>query len=152
MGFYQQEDEVDTGDVSKFNEAFLKMHRFHKIQDRLNSCRLNPLQQNEVLGLWNFMAMISDCDSLYLEVYGKLTEDETKEIEGIRDKIESFLLKHPIYSENTNVNGKRRLNMDMSAWNILKKEIFKYECKVRKLLNRTGYDSPNKEMFGEDEL
>ena len=153
MAFYQQEEKIEEGDKSKFNEAFLKMHRFHRCQERINMCRLNPLAMNEALGVWNFMAMISDCESLLMEVWGKLTSDERKEMIGMKENIEKFSEKYPVYDTNTNhTNGKTRLNMDMSVWNVLKKQIFKYECRVRELITRAGYDSPNYDEYDDDEL
>jgi ribosomal protein S17E len=147
------ESEEDISSTSKFNEAFLKMHRIHRLQDTMNICGMNPLAFNNELQVFNYQAKVSACDGIMMEVWGKLDDEEKNKASQLKRAVERFMEKYPIYiSKKNQVNNKKMVDVDPSAWNVLKNIIFEYECYMRELLSRTGYDSPNKDEYPEDEL
>lgn len=157
MAFYQKNygdtDGESLDSSSKFNEAFLKMHRIHKLQDQINFSSMDLLAFNEIMGLYNYQIVIANCSSIIEECWGKMNDEEKTNSENIRLAIKKFLKDNPIHTSiNNNTNHKNKVAFNSSNYDLLEEWIIKYKHLSRELLGRTGYDSPNKEMFGEDEL
>lgn len=138
-------DDLDLK-TSKFNEAYLKMIRIHKLQDTIIQCSFNPLLLNEKQQCYNYEIIIRCCGHIISEVWGKLTEEERKESMKIKNDIDEFLTKYPVHLKvNNQTNNKQNTRVEMTRWKILDKSLYDYNLYVRNLLSRTGYDSPNAE-------
>lgn len=149
---YEQPEDSDRF-TSKFNEAFLKMHRIHKLQDSINLASLNPLQLNPQLFVFNYEIIIRACDGILKECWAKMTPEERTDAVQLKEAIELKLESNPIHFNMQNkTNNKEQIKLNLNNWNVLKKWIFKYEVKTRELLGKTGYDSPDKDSWDEDEL
>ena len=147
MAFNNYSEEESEGASSKYNEAFLKMHRFHDLQKLSALARINPLAINPIYNIYNYQIILSSNDSLLLEVWGKLTDDEKNNILGLKNAIESIIKKYPIHENKKNFAlNKNELRINNSNWNVLSRALFDYETKIRELISRTKYDSPDYDM------
>lgn len=148
MAYNNSEPTETEGFQSKYNEAFLKMHRFHKLQDSINLASMNPLEININLNIYNYQIIIESINSLLKECWSKLNESDRAEALGRKVAIEYLLKKCPIHTfpkNQTNSKGMSKLNQ--ANWELLQKWLFNYETFVRDLVGKTGYDSPNKDEF-----
>jgi hypothetical protein len=146
MTFYPRDNGEGDGLTSKFNEASFKMLRFHQLQVEINKARINPLKQNETTGVYNFQMWINCLDSMMMEMIGKLSDEEKKEIFTKRKVIQTFLVNHPIINEKRNqINNTNILKIDYAVFTVLEQEIVDYEIKLQELKTRCGFDSPNNE-------
>jgi hypothetical protein len=144
--------EEDTLSKSKFNEAFLKMHRIHRLQDLSNMAGINLLAFNETLLVPNYIVKLNVNEGLLFEVWSKLSAEEREEIIKLKEIVEGFIEKNPIYFDvKNNLQNKNITKIDYSILKILKRALFKYETKIRELIGRTGYDSPDYD-YDEDTL
>ena len=147
VGGYSEPTESE-GFTSKFNEAFLKMHRIHKLQDSIIQCSFNLQGYNENVLAFNYQIVLSCVNGIMKEVWGKLTEDEREEVTKKRLAIEGFIKKHPIHENIKNqTNNKSNTRFNKLNWEVLEKYLLEYDLYLRELLTRTGYDSPNNEDY-----
>lgn len=153
--YYQKDISIDTEEDSKsqFNEAFLKMYRINKLQDAINNSNISPLAWNVNLNVYNYQILFSSLNGLLMEAWSKLNPKEKEDAGNMKSAIESAMKKYPIYETRKNVAiGKTETKLNKRNWETISKWLFKYEVMVREMLGRTGYDSPNKEEYPEDEL
>jgi hypothetical protein len=150
--FSMDADEQERA-VSKFNEAFLKMSRINKLQDTINLCSINPLLYNHELNVFNYQIMISCCNGLLKECYGKMKDEEKKDAIEMKDAIEKMMKKYPVHENIKDIKtGEYNIKYNEQRWRILNDWIFKYDLLVRDLISKTGYDSPNKSDFDDDDF
>jgi len=147
------EPAIDDGFKSKFNEAFLKMHRFHKLQDSINLSSMNPLEMNMNLGVYNYQIIIQAINGLLKECWSKLNnEDKTNAVE-LKEMVENLLRKKPVHEFPKNQSSNSPIvKINKHNWELLERWIFKYETHVRGLIGKAGYDSPNADEFDMYEL
>lgn len=140
--------EYGDGDSSDYNEAFLKMHRLDRLQNTINDCSNNPLSYNEEINTFNYELRFSTCNSLLQEIYSKLSEEERKDILALKNAIEIILIKYPIHSYKSNViTKKKELKINNNNWLVIKNWLYKYELKLRDLLDKTGYTTKSKDYY-----
>lgn len=146
-------DTANEGSTSKFNEAFLKMHRINRLQDMINIASINPLAFNLELNVYNYEVIIRSCSALLKECWGKLSDDERKDAVQLKTALEESLKKFKIHQEVTWHNHEdKKIKFHRQNWEVLEKYIFNYDTKIRELLSSVGYDSPNADEFDEDDF
>ena len=138
----------DDSNTSEFNEAFLKIRRFHELQDQINKARVNPLMFNQVAQIYNFEMWFQNINSLLMEVFADLEDVERIEAEAIRKGIQEHLYKNPIYQKKKNVQSGGELKVDHSSWRVLEEFLTKYESLVRTLIASHGYGT----KYNNDEI
>ena len=74
-----------------FNEAALKMTRFHKIQDSLNILRLNALAYDPIYKSYNYESMFSLLESLRMEILGKISDTEKTKLDNLMIELEKLI-------------------------------------------------------------
>ena len=155
MAFYNQSSEPtedDTMKGSKFNEAYLKMHRIHKLQDTINLASLNPLLMHNELKVFNYQIIIRCCNSLVGECWAKLKDEHKKDALSFKKAIETSLRKYPIHEEVINQNNNQtQMKFNEDNYDIINEWIENYKLKVKELLGIAEYDSPNRDIWDEDD-
>ncbi len=150
MSFYEQ-DEVN---VSKFNEAALKMLRIHELQRTINTVNANLLAFNPELGRYNYELHLSTNYSLMMEVLPKLKEnDKIKEqtaVLNFYNLIYDNMIKNPIYRSKKIRDGTTIISKapDMDAFNELRQRLVHFEALIRKLLEKHGLGTPARDLSG----
>jgi hypothetical protein len=113
---------------------------------------INLLAFNETLLVPNYIVKLNVNEGLLFEVWSKLSAEEREEIIKLKEIVEGFIEKNPIYFDvKNNLQNKNITKIDYSILKILKRALFKYETKIRELIGRTGYDSPDYD-YDEDTL
>ena len=133
----------NEGKMSEFNTAALKMMRLDKIESLLNQINGNLLAWNQEYGVWNFQLKFSLCDALYQEIESKLKPEERGDAEKLRNAIQIAMEEDSIYKlkKNKVYPYKQREELNKPIWKVIKKWLFIYETKVRKLLDDHGMDT-----------
>lgn len=134
---------------SKFNEGVLQTIRIHKLQDKINfaSQHLNHFFDDEQL--YGYEIKFECINQLLVEVSSKLSPEEDEEIDKIKNAIEMFIEKNPIHIKQRNsVSFMESVSCDKISLNVLKKALFNYDKKVRKLLEQHGLGNPDVEDSG----
>lgn len=137
----------DYSNKSLFNEAGFIIQRLNKIQDRINIVlRPNPLIWNIEFSCYNYQIWFSDLCSLFNEVYAKLSDDEQKELEGIRKGIKSALNNLDIHKTVKDVNTNRTmLIIDNKTWGIIEDNLDMFEKKIKLGIELHGLGNPDVE-------
>lgn len=142
------DDRVDIIKESAFNEAAKKMGRFDRLQGLLNEININLRAFNPDYGVYNFEVKFDVINSLVLELSDKIDDTDEKDCHTLRDAIDKYMKKNPIVEEDNDVRtGSKYVSevIEESHFSILKIFLRKYETKVRKLIGKHGYSSPDKE-------
>ena len=137
----------DEGEISKFNEAFLKMKRLDKIQDGINTLRLSPLQFNMEQRVYNYQLVLSLLTSLYMEVIGKLSPPEKEKAMELKKDIEENLNKKPPFQLRSHYDKKTTIFVE-DAWRELEKKINDFEEFLRIMMDKHGLGTPSEEQEG----
>jgi hypothetical protein len=142
-------DEINLGTQSSFNEASLKMIRIHKFQETSGVCNFNPLQPNQQTGTYNYEVIFECNNNLLKECWGKMNDKEREELKNTKDYLQKFLKKHPIHKQiNFPNENKPQTKTFIYHWEIYKEALFNYELRIRELLTRIKYDSPDMDEGG----
>lgn len=153
MDFKDGLDDYGERMQSKFSEAWLKMARLDKLQDTINGCWISPLDYNEKLGNYNYMIIIACDDGLLKEIYGKLTDEEKKNIDDLRNAIRAMIKKYPIHEPIRDMTtNKRDFKINQKVWLVFADWLDKYDKEIRVLIDKTGYGTANKEMYDDDDF
>jgi hypothetical protein len=131
--------------VSKFNPAQLKMFRLHDYNKLINYCKINPKIINLEYAEYNYMIWLRTINVLYGEIRPLMKEKEIKEIESIKDAIETNMLKFPVLRIRKTSTGKTTTDFKDEVWNIYKSWFELYENKVKEYADIHGLDTPQKD-------
>jgi len=141
------------GEVSEWNEAVFKMKRLHDIQTEINNSKMDPLSKNDCLvNLWNFQVWINSVLALYSEGQAKYSDDEIKEVNQIKDLIENYIKKYPIYNmvikQNYSCKKETKPYFSQDNWENIRKLIVVLESKVKLYNDKHGLSTKNQENMG----
>lgn len=142
----------DTGKVSEFNPAALKMKRLDRALTILNEIRGNLLAFNQEYGVYNYELTFQYCNVLYLEVESKLKPSERKKGEALKLALKKLLENNPVYETKHRKVYPHNKIMKLNGinWKVIEKWLFEYDTLVRKLLDEHGMDTKYKDI-DEDE-
>ena len=136
----------DYAGKSLFNEAGFIIQRLHRLQDRINMVRTNPLLFNPELNCYNYQVWFADLSSLLNEVWGKLTDDEQKEFELQRKTIRQALNTLPIHKTINNAEKNISvLKVDNATWTLIEDSLDSLEKKIRNAMDKHGLGNPDME-------
>ena len=133
----------DEGKQSEYNTAALKMMRLDKIHTTINQINGNLLSWNEEFGVYNYQLKFSSCDALYQEVESKLSKEEREDAEKLRDAIQNLIENEDVYEikKSKIYPYKKGAEINKSVWKVIKRWLFLYETRVRRLLDEHGMDT-----------
>jgi hypothetical protein len=139
--------DTDYSSKSLFNEAGFIIQRLDVLQKRISFiCRPNPLMFNNEFNCYNYQVWFSDLSSLLNEVWGKLTDDEQKEIEAHRQIIKKSLKMLPIHKVVRNAdNNIQILKVDETQWSLLEDNLDLLEKRIRDAMDKHGLGNPDME-------
>lgn len=139
--------------TSKINGAMLKMVRLDKALSTLNEINNNLLAFNNDYQVFNFELKLTSIDSIYQEVDSKLNQDERDDLIKLRNAIDRFLKENPIISiaKNNVTRKESKYKVNYEALNILKKWLFIYESKARRMIDKYGMDTMYEDIDAIDE-
>jgi len=135
----------DEGEVSKWNEGYLKNLRLHEAQELINISKINPLKKNKD-GSWRFERWNEGITILFGEGESKWSPEEIKEVNKIKEIIILTLENNPPYEIIRRLTvGKKiqDININQENWTILRKLMELYEKKVRKFNDIHGLSTRN---------
>lgn len=139
----------DEGKVSDWNAAAYKMKRLDKEFSELQEININPKAFNEAYGLPNYEVRFKRLQNQNFEVDSKLSVDEKKEINNLRNKIQvclnEFTIDKKLKSKRKNGN---KIKKDIIIYNILNELLNEYERMIRKLIDLHGMDTSYDDFDG----
>lgn len=137
----------DYSSKSLFNEAGFIIQRLDVLQKRISIvCRPNPLMYNNEFGCYNYEVWFSDLSSLLNEVWGKLTDDEQKDLENHRKLIRKSMRLLPIHKfVRTTDSNVQILKVDNDQWDILYDNLDLLEKRIRDAMDKHGLGNPDME-------
>lgn len=138
----------EEGKKSYFNAGMAQADRVDMLQRILNDARFNIMMINPIYGRFNYEVMVTSCDGLLKECWGKLSDKEKAEGLRIKNLISSYLNSNPIVIGNG--NGESKVNNNNLK--VFQKFFELYENKMRDFLEAHDMNSPNKEEEDDDEL
>lgn len=135
----------EEGKVSEYNQAALKMIRFHDYFKKIAELRLYPDSYDVETRKFNIQVCIELYKVIWKEIYGKASEQEIKVIDFLFTKIKELMKKYPLYEIRKN----NRPYFERDFFPIYEELYDKLEKELRLAFERAGYDSPNiqEDMF-----
>lgn len=137
----------DYSSKSLFNEAGFIIQRLDVLQKRISIvCRPNPLMFNNEFNCYNYEVWFSDLSSLLNEIWGKLTDDEQKDLEAHRKLIKNSLRVLPIHKIIKNAtNNISILKVDSEQWDLVYDNLDLLEKRIRQAMDTHGLGNPDME-------
>lgn len=143
------------GAVSQWNEGELKNLRLHKANEIINFAILNPLKKLSLFGGqiegFGYELWFKGIQMLFGEGSEKYSSNEKKEIEKIRDEIETIIETQKISYESGNNSGARIIGVYNAPWVKLRKKLREFEYEVKRCNSMHGLSTRNKEEDDEDD-
>ena len=141
--------------ISEWNEGMFFTLRLHDTQQLINYAKINPLAKSPS-GEWNYKLWVSGVNILYGEGNSKYTEEEKKEIEGIRKLIDSMLEIKPVHKQVIRtIDSKKQVKyiFSLKNWKDLKGVVETYENLVKFYNDEHGLSTRNKDNdYDPDEI
>ena len=139
MDFY---DSSDTN-VSKHNEATMKMNRINQLQVEINFMNKNLLGFNQEVGILNYHLHLASNYSLMMEVYPKLKDEEQNKVMTFYEAIYQYLTQNPVYRTKHTRDGSSITNRkpDMVIFDNVRKRLIRFETLVQWLLDKHNLGS-----------
>lgn len=134
---------------AKFNAAIFQMKRIHDLQQVINICNMNLLGFSEEHNCYHFELKHRALGDLYSEARPKLKKPElVKDGDLFRDGIQAFMESNTVlkFRESVNYSKRTQHSFDKEAFTILRRELQRYEDKIREFLEKTDLQSPNIDM------
>lgn len=140
------DNKAEDGVKSGWNAADKQGDRTHRLQDRINASNVNLLAFNQFEGVYNYELKLNDLNSLFLEVFPKLSAGEKKKGKEMRDCLKEFLKINPIHLKKKNLRT-NKLSEEISnvSWNVFSSWLTKWEEMVKTFVDEHGMNSPNAE-------
>lgn len=139
------------GKVSQWNEGDLMNLRIHHAKEMINYSKILPFKKIYVPSFdtyeYGYKLWFIGIDNLYGEGVAKYSEQEIKEVEEMRDKIETIINQKQICTEFQNRKYKG-VTVDEISWDKLKEKLREFERKVKRTNDEHGLGSRN---FDEEE-
>ena len=126
--------ENETEKISAYNEAVQKIGRIARLQEEANQCAKE--------GDWN--GWYGNLTIIYLEISSKLSEDQIEEIEKEIRKCNRALIAYNNLNE-ARYQGLKVEQCSVPNHNNIYNLLFRLDFKIRKLVDESGYGSPDKE-------
>lgn len=135
--------------ISEFNSAGFKMRRLDKIMDALNELDNNLKAFNPLYQEYNYILKFHRCENLFQEVESKLTEEERRQANVLRNALQYFIDNNPVWKtvREKIYPYKSKKVIDEIAFRIIRDFLSKYESLCRKLIDVHGMDT----AYGEEE-
>ena len=134
-------DSYDDKDISKYNQAGLKMIRLNEINQIINESKMNLVMINPTWKQLNVYVYFKAVKTYYGEVFIKFSEEEKAVCESLRIGFEKLDREYPITYRNK--SGVLLINEPRLV--TLTKLIEKYEMTVKEFSEQHGFDTPNME-------
>ena len=136
----------DYSGKSLFNEAGFIIQRLNKLQDEINLVRRNPLLFNEFTQCYNYEIIFANLSSTLNEVWGKLSDTEKDDIEGLRQTILKAIDLLPAHKSTFDANtNKKVLVVDKERWYLIRNNLDILEKKLIKAKDEHGLGNPDME-------
>jgi len=135
------------GDISKFNEAALKMRRIDILQADLHNYRLHPLRYNLEYEKYHYEIVFSLCLSLEMELLGYMSEKEEEDVKDLREEIQDKIDNNPPFEDKQNLDVKNKV-LNKDKWKELASPLLDYERALRRLIHIHKLGSPTETEAG----
>lgn len=141
------DERLSSGKV-QFNEGILQANRIGKVQDNINSIRINLKAFNLEYNEYNYVIWFNHLKSLVSE-NTKLDNDEKNELILLQDIIKLRLLLFPPHKSIIKINDKQQhTRFNLQNWLIIEDLLEKFERYARKGLDLSGLGNPDVEGEG----
>ena len=84
-------EDKDSGSISEWNEGNFKNLRLHEAQEMINVGKVNPFSLSEDKQSWNYEMWKAGIDILFGEGKAKYSDEESEEVEKVKELLERFL-------------------------------------------------------------
>lgn len=139
---------TSEGSISEWNEGNFKNLRLHEAQEWINAGKVSPFEPTEDKTKMNYQIWKAGIDILYGEGQSKYSDDEIKEVNDIKDLVESMIEMKPPVRKITehSINGKRdKLTPIPENQKRIKKYLEVYEEIVKKHNDAHGLSTRNRD-------
>lgn len=139
-------DITDYSNKSLFNEAGFIIQRLNNLQSEINAVRRNPLLFNEFTQCYNYEVWFANLCSTLNEIWGKLNDTETKDLESLRKTIQNAIDNLPAHKiQYDATENKKVMVVDKSRWVLIRENLDLFEKKVIDAKEKHGLGNPDLE-------
>jgi hypothetical protein len=143
--------ELSSEKVNKamFNDASFQMRRISEIQSNINNLRTVPLNFDANLNTYNYSLLFSNLCSLLFETWGKMSDKERENSDGIRKLIQRLLRVNPPHKTTKNISTNQpQVVVDVTVWQDLEELLIEFEKTIKISMDKHGLSNPSDEGAG----